>query len=144
MHHVVRTGTCVPGGRNVLYSEALRFNPMRYARMVRKLFFHWAVLEQEEQRMNQPRFSVRSSDPLPREMVSLQREVARLPEPTRNSLQPLCRELVETFRRRRRVMSMAHEALSQLRLEVKYLMFDLDATREEKRRLQQQLDENAE
>ena len=38
-------------------------------------------------------------------------------------------------------MEMAHEALAQLRLEVRFLNFDLEATRDEKQILREQLDD---
>jgi hypothetical protein len=90
--------------------------------------------------MGQPRFSVSEAEALPPEVVALEREISRLPQPSKAHMEPLVRQLVDTLRRRRRVMAMAHEALSQLRLEVKYLMFDLEATRVEKQKLEQQLD----
>lgn len=42
--------------------------------------------------------------------------------------------------RRRRVLVFIQEALSQLRLDMKYLMFDLDATRRERDEYKKQLD----
>ena len=36
--------------------------------------------------------------------------------------------VVESLRRRRRILSLVQEAFSQLRLDIKYLMFDLEAT----------------
>ena len=70
-----------------------------------------------------------------------QREITKLSRDDRNRLEPLCEEVVEMFRRRRRVMEMAHEALAQLRLEVRFLNFDLEATRDEKQTLKEQLDD---
>lgn len=90
--------------------------------------------------MTQPRFAVSEPEALPPEVVALEREISRLPQTSKTHMEPLFRQLIDTLRRRRRVMAMAHEALSQLRLEVKYLMFDLEATRVEKQRLQEQLE----
>jgi len=39
---------------------------------------------------------------------------------------------VEYTRRRRRILNLIQEALSQLRMDMKYLMFDLEATRRER------------
>jgi hypothetical protein len=39
---------------------------------------------------------------------------------------------VESTKRRRRILSLVQDALSQLRLDMKYLMFDLEATRRER------------
>lgn len=38
----------------------------------------------------------------------------------------------EAHGRRKRILSLVQEALSQLRLDMKYLMFDLEATRRER------------
>jgi hypothetical protein len=43
--------------------------------------------------------------------------------------------------RRRRLLALVQEALAELRLDLKYLMFDLDATRKERDQLKSQLDE---
>jgi hypothetical protein len=39
---------------------------------------------------------------------------------------------VESTRRRRRILNLVQDALGQLRLDMKYLMFDLEATRRER------------
>ena len=39
---------------------------------------------------------------------------------------------MESTKRRRRILNLVQEALSQLRLDMKYLMFDLEATRRER------------
>ena len=41
-------------------------------------------------------------------------------------------ELEEEKNRRSKILNMVQEALSQLRLDMKYLMFDLEATRRER------------
>jgi len=40
--------------------------------------------------------------------------------------------VVESTKRRRRILTLVQDALSQLRLDMKYLMFDLEATRRER------------
>ena len=40
--------------------------------------------------------------------------------------------MVESTKRRRRILTLVQDALSQLRLDMKYLMFDLEATRRER------------
>ena len=40
--------------------------------------------------------------------------------------------VVESTRRRRRILNLVQDALSQLRLDMKYLVFDLEATRRER------------
>jgi hypothetical protein len=44
----------------------------------------------------------------------------------------MVRRVVESSQRRKRVLNLVQEALSQLRLDMKYLMFDLEATRRER------------
>ncbi len=49
--------------------------------------------------------------------------------------------LKETEARRQRVLEVVQEALSQLRLDVKYLIFDVEATRRERDELKRRLGE---
>ncbi len=49
--------------------------------------------------------------------------------------------IVDMVNRRRRILNLVQEALSQLRLDVKYLMFDLEVTRRERDELQTRLEE---
>lgn len=73
-----------------------------------------------------------SKDDLPRELIELGRKIAALPEAHYQELEQPFAQVVECVRRRRRILTLVQEALSQLRLDVKYLMFDLEATREER------------
>ena len=77
-------------------------------------------------------------DTLPREVLELGEVIARLPEESIELDQAYSR-VVECMQRRKRVLSLVQEALSQLRLDIKYLMFDLDMTRKEKDELKSQL-----
>jgi hypothetical protein len=47
--------------------------------------------------------------------------------------------VVDSVRRRRRILALVQDALSQLRLDIKYLMFDLEVTRRERDALRDQL-----
>ena len=58
--------------------------------------------------------------------------VQALPEEQRQSLEQPLNRVVEYTRRRRRILNLIQEALSQLRMDMKYLMFDLEATRRER------------
>jgi len=69
---------------------------------------------------------------LPQEAVELNRLIQQLPLVHRQHLEPVMERLVGTLRRRRRILDLVQEALSQLRLDMKYLMFDLEATRRER------------
>lgn len=50
--------------------------------------------------------------------------------------------VIQTDRRRTRILRICQEALSQLRLDLKYLVFDLDATRRERDEAVAQLKEH--
>ena len=45
---------------------------------------------------------------------------------------PVFDRVKQSTLRRRRILSLVQDALSQLRLDMKYLMFDLEATRRER------------
>lgn len=92
-------------------------------------------------RQNTSRFPDTSSDELPRELVELGKQIAALPEDHYRQLERTYAQVVDCVRRRRRILNLVQEALSQLRLDVKYLMFDLEVTREERDQLRAQLDQ---
>lgn len=81
------------------------------------------------------------TEELPRELVDLGRRLALLAPQVQSELSPLYGQVVESVRRRRRILGLVQEALSQLRLDIKYLMFDLEVTRQERDALREQLDE---
>ena len=47
-------------------------------------------------------------------------------------LEPIYNQVIDSVRRRRRILALVQDALSQLRLDIKYLMFDLEVTRRER------------
>ncbi len=69
---------------------------------------------------------------LPRDMVDLATAISRLPVEHRKQVEPIFQRVVESTCRRRRILNLVQEALSQLRLDMKYLLFDLEATRRER------------
>lgn len=79
-----------------------------------------------------PRFSPADANELPRDVIELAQLVAGLPPQYRAALEPVLDRVVESTRRRRRILTLVQEALSQLRLDMKYLVFDLEATRRER------------
>lgn len=89
-----------------------------------------------------PQSRANDSDDLPKEFVELGTRIAALPEPYASQLAAAYQNAVEAVGRRRRILSLVQEALSQLRLDVKYLMFDLEVTRRERDALQSQLGES--
>ncbi len=89
----------------------------------------------------QSRFPHGDGSELPREMIELAKRIAMLPEDFQTELEALHTQVVESARRRRRMLALVQEALSQLRLDIKYLMFDLDVTRKERDEFREQLEE---
>lgn len=79
---------------------------------------------------------------LPAEMQELARLVDAVSGPEKRALSIAYERVAESILRRRRILNLVQEALSQLRLDVKYLMFDLETTRRERDQLQAQLEEN--
>ena len=78
------------------------------------------------------RHSKVDSDQLPLDLNDLIAVVKDLPAEHRDRLQKPLDRVVEYTRRRRRILNLIQEALSQLRMDMKYLMFDLEATRRER------------
>lgn len=82
-----------------------------------------------------------STGEMPAEVLELAAAIAALPAPYRVALDPSLKRVLESSERRRRILNLVQDALSQLRLDMKYLVFDLEATRRERDRYRQQLDE---
>ncbi|MEW4488670.1 hypothetical protein KOR42_27110 [Thalassoglobus neptunius] len=89
---------------------------------------------------NPNRFPESSADALPRELLDLGKKIAALPEEHFREIEGAYSQVVDSVRRRRRILKLVQEALSQLRLDVKYLMFDLEVTRSERDELQAEID----
>ncbi len=81
------------------------------------------------------------STDIPNEITQLAAAVALLPPDARGKIEPLMNRVVDSTRRRRRILSLVQDALSQLRLDMKYLMFDLEATRRERDDYRRQVDD---
>ena len=69
---------------------------------------------------------------LPKDVIELATAISTLPAEHREKLSPIFQRVVDSTKRRQRILSMVQEALSQLRLDMKYLLFDLEATRRER------------
>jgi hypothetical protein len=83
-----------------------------------------------------------ATDELPRDVADLAAAVASLPAEHRSRLDPLMSRVVDSTKRRRRILNLVQEALSQLRLDMKYLVFDLEATRRERDALSHNQDDD--
>lgn len=82
--------------------------------------------------LSRPRTQTAKNDTLPVEINELLVKVALLPDEHRESIESSVDRVIEMTKRRRRILVLVQEALGQLRLDMKYLMFDLDATRRER------------
>jgi hypothetical protein len=91
-----------------------------------------------------PRVVKSPVEELPADLVQLQSTIDALPAEYRSQLSPLVTRVIESTRRRRRIMNLVQEALSQLRLDMKYLLFDLEATRRERDELRRQAEGDGE
>ena len=90
--------------------------------------------------MSLPRIAV-PTEQLPKDVADLAAAVATLPADQRSRLEPLMYRVVDSTKRRRRILNLVQEALSQLRLDMKYLVFDLEATRRERDALRPSADD---
>lgn len=86
------------------------------------------------------RFQNSGGDDLPAELVEFGELLESLEADSKDELLVSYRRLTESVLRRRRILGLVQEALSQLRLDVKYLMFDLEMTRRERDNLQARIE----
>lgn len=91
--------------------------------------------------MSEPIRTTTEADDLPADLLQLCEGIDRLPEVSRDQLQPMLNRVMDSTRRRRRILSLVQDALGQLRLDMKYLMFDLEATRRERDEYRTKLEE---
>jgi len=80
----------------------------------------------------QARILKTESEGVPREVLDLIAAVKELPEEQRKTVDAALGRVVDSTKRRRRILSLVQDALGQLRLDMKYLAFDLEATRRER------------
>ncbi len=76
---------------------------------------------------------------IPVELIELKRGIEALPAEHRQMLLPIMERVVVSSSRRRKILKLVQEALGQLRLDMKYLVFDLEATRRERDEYKAQL-----
>jgi len=69
----------------------------------------------------------------------LRKEIEQLPLHLRQKMLPMCERLYHYSRLHSRLLRIAQEAVDQLQLDVKYMQFDLEATRRERDELQREL-----
>lgn len=86
---------------------------------------------------------VLKTEDIPHDVLALTDVVRALPPEQRHAIDPILEQVIDSSRRRRRILLLVQDALSQLRLDMKYLTFDLEATRRERDELRRKLDETA-
>ncbi|MBU2213460.1 transcriptional regulator [Patescibacteria group bacterium] len=92
--------------------------------------------------MHKPKFpdDPAKDEPLPYGLQAVQDAVDKIPEEYRGEIQPPLAKVAESMTRRKRVLELVQEALSVLRLDMKYLMFDLEATQRERDEYKRQVE----
>jgi hypothetical protein len=80
---------------------------------------------------------------IPREIGELVSAIGQLPPEHRGQVELVLARVIDSTRRRRKILSLVQDALSQLRLDMKYLAFDLEATRRERDEYRRKLEETA-
>lgn len=80
-------------------------------------------------------------DELPQDILELGAAIAELPIEFRVKAERCFGRVVESTKRRRRILNLVQDALGQLRLDMKYLVFDLEATRRERDEFRRQVEE---
>ncbi|TWT91155.1 transcriptional regulator [Stieleria varia] len=82
------------------------------------------------------------NDETPSELQELAKAIDALPARYRDVVAPAMTRVVECSTRRKRILNLVQEALSQLRLDMKYLVFDLEATRRERDQYKEMLEKD--
>lgn len=77
---------------------------------------------------------------LPQEIADFSAILNDLPPEYADRLRPILLRVLDANKRRRRLLRLVQDAMAQLRLDMKYLLFDLDATRRERDALRRQLE----
>lgn len=80
-------------------------------------------------------------DQIPEELHELRNHLGMLPLHWREKLMPLCERVGQFSRLQGKLVRIAQDAVDQLQLDVKYLLFDVESTRRERDDLRQILDE---
>lgn len=78
---------------------------------------------------------------MPSELKDLFDAIENLPDEYKSTIKPLAEKILVASKHRRKILSLVQDALSQLRLDMKYLVFDLEATRRERDEYQRKINE---
>lgn len=85
-----------------------------------------------------------NDEALSKDLIELGEMIRSIPEGTigKRNMETTLRRVEKTVRRRKKILSLVQEALAQTRLDMKYLVFDVEATRRERDAYKQQLEGN--
>jgi uncharacterized coiled-coil DUF342 family protein len=78
---------------------------------------------------------------IPQELIDLGKAIATLPTDLTPEVSESYARVVQAVQRRKRILKQIQDSLSQVRLDVKYLMFDLETTRSERDELRSEIHE---
>jgi hypothetical protein len=90
--------------------------------------------------MAKPLAPVGAEEYLPREIHEMRKDIEQLPRSVRDKLLPLCDKICHYIHLQGRLFEIAQETVDRLHLDVKYLLFDLDATKHERDEARQELE----
>jgi hypothetical protein len=134
--------------------KSLRYNALRWVvrffpafgtQSAESLDYRLSTLTLDREKMppmsNTRRAATIEQDQIPADLQRLAGAIAALPTEQAVTLVPWIDAVMESTKRRRRILSLVQDALSQLRLDMKYLMFDIEATRRERDEYQTKLEE---
>ncbi len=78
---------------------------------------------------------------IPQELIDLGKSIASLEGEISPEVTEAYTRVVQSVQRRKRILKQIQDSLSQVRLDVKYLMFDLETTRAERDELRSEVHE---
>ena len=85
----------------------------------------------------------KKTDTVQNKITELVSQIQGMPEPTRTRLMELAQETQQRHDQIKSTFSQLQDGIDSLRLHVKYLMFDLEATRRENAQLKRMLNNGA-
>jgi len=131
--------------RNLFNRNKLRHHSGKTAHFgMRRAFSNGCITTSKEPSMSkQSRIIKPETNEIPKELLDLATVIAELPAEHLEKVEPALEKVVESTKRRRKILSLVQDALSQLRLDMKYLAFDLEATRRERDDYRRQLEETS-
>jgi hypothetical protein len=97
-----------------------------------------ALIQGQSNMPRKPAVGSRKEPALP-EIESLRGYIGQLPQAWREKMFPLCDRVEQYIELQNKLLRMAHETVEQLQLDLKYMTFDIEATRRERDQLMREL-----